>query len=119
MTDLDPNALDAAADKGAAKLVEGEPAPFCVGDVLHDHDWTPMEAARAVLEVGIPAYLAALPVPDRAEMVERVVKALNDERDARLRRWTAGNTDDLSFDVDENFRRVAQVVLDAALGEFR
>jgi hypothetical protein len=35
---------------GAAALTRPEPAPMCVGDVLYDHDWTPMEAAKAVLE---------------------------------------------------------------------
>ena len=39
---------DAEVEAGARALTE--PAPMCYGDVLHDHDWTPMEAARTVLE---------------------------------------------------------------------
>jgi pyridoxal biosynthesis lyase PdxS len=40
-----------AVDAGAAALVKG--GVVCdpvTGDVLHDHDWTPNEAARAVLD---------------------------------------------------------------------
>jgi hypothetical protein len=42
--------IERAAQLGAAALTRPEPAPMCVGDVLYDHDWTPIEAARAVLE---------------------------------------------------------------------
>ncbi len=35
---------------GAAALVKGGVVRDLVGDVLHDHDWTPMEATKAVLE---------------------------------------------------------------------
>lgn len=42
--------LERAIELGAAALIAPEPAPMCVGDVLYDHDWTPTEAARAVLE---------------------------------------------------------------------
>lgn len=39
------------AEKGAAALVKGGVVSDPVtGDVLHDYDWTPMEAAEAVID---------------------------------------------------------------------
>jgi hypothetical protein len=43
--------IEHAVHAGAAALVKGGVVTDRVtGDVLHDHDWTPMEAARVVLE---------------------------------------------------------------------
>lgn len=51
MTDFRMDAIERAVDAGAAALVKGGVVTDHVtGDVLNDHDWTPMEAARVVLE---------------------------------------------------------------------
>jgi hypothetical protein len=72
----------AQISKGAAALVKG--GVVCdpvTGDVLHDHDWTPMEAAEVVLDA--VNYRGA--VDDLAEAVRLLDNARCDLHDLALK----------------------------------
>lgn len=57
-------------DKGAEALVLGGLISSETGDVLHDYDWTPYEAAEAVLLAAIEGIL-----PERVEKDDEGTRA--------------------------------------------
>jgi hypothetical protein len=76
------------ASIGAAALTRPEPAPMCVGDVLYDHDWTPIEAAKAVLEA--VDYMGTIETLREKTGTERIAAIEAAIRRTRMARVSAG-----------------------------
>lgn len=86
---------DAMIEAAAKTLTAGGPsASRPVGDVLHDYDWTPIEAARAVLDVVRPLILAEAAGALRAEAEQFAHARYNGFREAAefVERLADGNT---------------------------
>jgi hypothetical protein len=72
------------ASIGAGALVQG--GVVCdpvIGDVLHDYDWTPIEAARAVLEA--VNFAGAVTAGDA--LADAVSDIMADEPESALHTW--------------------------------